>query len=155
MNLEEVATVESVNGKGVRDQLTCYYGNFMMIERSMRYAIRFFGGQVASEYRNSLKAEVMAPGILHVNGREDWCKCGVNIMRCRGGKVQGSCWGWFWGHGRVHTMCSVSGYIFREHSSSGRWIQLAKVDSLVEVLSSELVKAKTGAKAQKIVRCYH
>ena len=90
MNLEEMATVESANGKGVRSQLACYYGNFMMIERSMRYAIRLFGGQVASEYRNILKAEVMPPRILHVNGRKDWCKCGVNIGCCRMGTVQGS-----------------------------------------------------------------
>ena len=92
MNLEEMATVESVNGKDVRNQLACYYGNFMMIERLMRYGIRFFGGQVASEYRDSLKAEVMAPRILCINGREDWCKCGVNMCR-RMRKVQGSCWG--------------------------------------------------------------
>ena len=71
MNLEEMATFKSVNGKGVRNQLACYYGNFVMIERPMRYVIRFFGGQVASEYWNSLKAEVMAPGIFRVNGRED------------------------------------------------------------------------------------
>ena len=99
MKLEEIATVEYINSKGVRNQFACYYGNFMMTERSVRYAIRFLGGKVASEDWNSLKAEVMAPRILCVNGREDWCESGVNILCRRSGKVQGSCWGWFWGHG--------------------------------------------------------
>ena len=45
MKLEEMATVESVNGKGVRNQFACYHENFMMIERLVRYAIRFLGGK--------------------------------------------------------------------------------------------------------------
>ena len=43
MKLEEMDTVESINDKGVRNQFDCYHGNFMMIERSVRYAIRFLG----------------------------------------------------------------------------------------------------------------
>ena len=35
MKLKEIATVESVNGNGVRDQFACYYGNFMMISSTM------------------------------------------------------------------------------------------------------------------------
>ena len=99
MKLEEMATVESVNGKGVRNQFACYHRNFMIIERLVDYVIRFLGGQVACEDQNSLKAEVVVPRILCVHGIEDWCKCRVNIRcRCRG-KVQGSCWGLFWGDG--------------------------------------------------------
>ena len=91
MKLEEMATVESVNGKGVRNQFTCYYWNFIVIKKSVRNVIRFLCGQLASEDRNCLKAKVMAVGILSVNRREDARKCGVNIRWRRRGNLQGRC----------------------------------------------------------------
>ena len=36
MELEEMATVESVNCKGAGNQFACYYWNFMMIEAGER-----------------------------------------------------------------------------------------------------------------------
>ena len=87
MKLEEMITVEDVNCNTVGDQFARDHRNVMLIERAVRHAIRFFVGQVASEDRNSLKAEVMATQILHVNGQDNWCKGRVNIRCGRRGNV--------------------------------------------------------------------
>ena len=79
MKLEIMTNVESVNCKAVRGQFARDHGNVMLIERAVRYVIRFLVGQISSEDWHNLKAEVMATQILHVHGREDWCKGGVDI----------------------------------------------------------------------------